>query len=59
MLQSLRGYLSMPRIRDATEVERNTFGDEYGLATHHIATDGLEIFAECADGEPARARDGQ
>jgi uncharacterized protein (DUF433 family) len=47
------------RIRDATEAVRNTFDDEYGLATRRIATDGVDIFVEYADGELARARDGQ
>ncbi|MFC8422635.1 DUF433 domain-containing protein [Streptomyces sp. NPDC057236] len=59
VLRSLRGYLSMSRIRDATEAVRNTFDDEYGLATRRIATDGVDIFVEYADGDLARARDGQ
>lgn len=59
VLRSLRGYLSMPKIREAAEAVRLAFGDEYGLATQRIATDGVDIFVEYADGDLARARDGQ
>ncbi|MGW3428734.1 DUF433 domain-containing protein [Streptomyces melanosporofaciens] len=59
VLRSLRGYLSMPKIREAAEAVRLAFGDEYGRATRRIATDGVDIFVEYADGDLARARDGQ
>jgi uncharacterized protein (DUF433 family) len=59
VLRSLRGYLSMPKIREAAEAVRVRFDDEYGLATQRIATDGVDIFVEHADGDLARARDGQ
>lgn len=59
VLRSLRGYLSMDKIRDAAEAVRVEFADEYGLATRRIATDGVDIFVEHADGDLARARDGQ
>ncbi|MEU1665160.1 DUF433 domain-containing protein [Streptomyces sparsogenes] len=59
VLRSLRGCLSMPKIREAAEAVRLAFGDEYGLATRRIATDGVDIFVEHADGDLARARDGQ
>lgn len=59
VLRSLRGYLSMTKIREAAEAVRIAFGDEYGLATRQIATDGVDIFVEYADGDLARARDGQ
>lgn len=59
VLRSLRGCLSMPKIREAAEAVRLAFGDEYGLATRRIATDGVDIFVEHADSDLARARDGQ
>ncbi|MFI0733351.1 DUF433 domain-containing protein [Streptomyces sp. NPDC021225] len=59
VLRSLRDCLSMSKIREAAEAVRLAFGDEYGLATRRIATDGVDIFVEYADGDLARARDGQ
>ncbi|MYX58608.1 DUF433 domain-containing protein [Streptomyces sp. SID8382] len=59
VLRSLRGYLSMPKIREAAEAVPLAFGDEYGLTTRRIATDGVDIFVAYADGGLARARDGQ
>ncbi|WP_448330141.1 hypothetical protein [Streptomyces sp. DSM 41534] len=59
VLRSRRGYLSMPKIREAAEAVPLAFGDEYGLTTRRIATDGVDIFVAYADGGLARARDGQ
>jgi len=59
VLRSLREYLSLERIREAAEAVRTQFGDEYGLATRRIATDGVDIFTEIQGGDLVRVRDGQ
>lgn len=59
VLRSLRDLgLSKQQVRTAAEVVRKEFATEYGLATRRIATDGIDIFVEYADGL-ARATDQQ
>jgi len=60
VLRSLRGLgLTKSKIRAAAERVRREFNTPYGLATRRIATDGVDIFTECDDGEWERTHDGQ
>lgn len=60
VLRSLRD-LKLPkgRIRDAAAVVRREFGTPYGLATRRIATDGIDIFVDHANGSLERTHDAQ
>jgi uncharacterized protein (DUF433 family) len=61
VLRSLRDLkLSKGSIERAASAVRCEFGNDYGLATRKIATDGIDIFIEYADSDDiARAYDGQ
>lgn len=60
VLRSLRDLgLRKHKIRDAAAAVREEFGTPYGLATKKIATDGVDIFLEYADGGLARVGDQQ
>jgi hypothetical protein len=51
VLRSLRDLgPSMNEIREAAAEVRTTFDTPFGLATHKIATDGIDIFLDFADG---------
>lgn len=56
-LRDLR--LTKRQIRDVVTDVRREFGNEYALATRHIATDGIDVFIHHVDGELARAGDRQ
>lgn len=61
VLRALRS-LKLPtyKIRDAAADVREQFGNEYGLATRRIATDGVDVFVHYLDSdEVARAGDRQ
>ncbi len=60
VLRSLRDLkLSKGKIRDAAAAVRREFGTPYGLATRRIATDGIDIFVDYANGSLERAHDAQ
>lgn len=61
VLRSLRDLgLSTKSIDQAASVVRREFGNDYGLASKKIATDGIDIFIQYADSDDiARAYDGQ
>lgn len=60
VLRSLRSLgLRMTEIREAAAAVRDAFDTPYGLVSHRIATDGVDIFIEHGLGELRRARDGQ
>ncbi|MEU7475326.1 DUF433 domain-containing protein [Lentzea sp. NPDC042327] len=60
VLRSLRDLgLRMNKIRDAAEAVRREFDTPYALATRKIATEGVDIFLEYADGDIARVGDQQ
>lgn len=60
VLRSLRDLrLTKRQIRLAVQDVRDEFGTEYALATKRIATDGVDVFFEYADGELARVGDKQ
>lgn len=60
VLRALRDLgMSKQAVRATATAVRREFHTEYGLATKRIATDGVDIFLHYADGEVARAGDGQ
>jgi uncharacterized protein (DUF433 family) len=60
VLRSLRDLgLSMNKIREAAAEVRTTFDTPFGLATHKIATDGIDIFLDFAPDDMARVGDRQ
>lgn len=61
VLRALRNELGFTKrqIADTVLDVRNTFGTDFGLASKRIATDGIDIFIEHADGEFARVGDHQ
>lgn len=61
VLRALRTLgLSSNKIKDAATAVRMEFGNEYGLATRRIATDGIDVFVHYLDSdEMARAGDSQ
>jgi uncharacterized protein (DUF433 family) len=60
VLRSLRNMgLRMSQIRESAEAVRKAFDTPYGLVSHRIATDGVDIFVEQGLGDLRRARDGQ
>ena len=52
-------HLSMRKVREAALTVRREFDTPYALATKKIATDGVDIFVQFADGDLARASDRQ
>jgi uncharacterized protein (DUF433 family) len=52
-------HLSMRKVREAALAVRREFDTPYALATKQIATDGVDIFVQFADGDLARASDRQ
>ncbi len=51
VLRSLRDLrISKRKIREASAAVRREFGSPYGLATRRVATDGIDIFIDYADG---------
>ena len=51
VLRSLRDLdADMSDIREAASVVRRELGDEYALASERIASDGVDVFVELADG---------
>src|SRR5680860_915533 len=52
-------HLSMRKVREAALAVRYEFDSPYALATKQIATDGVDIFVQFADGDLARASDRQ
>lgn len=60
VLRALRDLrMTKRQIRNVVEDVRDEFGTEYALATKKIATDGIDVFIELADGELSRAGDRQ
>lgn len=60
VLRSLRDLrISKRKIREASAAVRREFGSPYGLATRRVATDGIDIFIDYADGSLERAHDAQ
>jgi uncharacterized protein (DUF433 family) len=60
VLRSLRDLrLTKRAIREAAATVRKEFGTPYALATKRICTDGIDIFVDYAEGDLARASDGQ
>ena len=60
VLRALRDLgLTKQKIREAAAEVRRTFDTPYALATHKIATDGVDIFVHYAHDDLARAGDGQ
>ncbi|GGP35034.1 DUF433 domain-containing protein [Saccharothrix coeruleofusca] len=60
VLRSLRDLgLTKSKVRDAAAAVRAEFGTPYGLATRKIATDGIDIFLDYAEGDLARVGDQQ
>lgn len=60
VLRALRQLgLSKHQIRAVVADVRKDFGNEYALATKHIATDGIDVFIQYVDGEMSRAGDRQ
>lgn len=60
VLRSLRELrLSKRQIREAADAVRKQFDTPYALASKRIATDGIDIFIDHADGDMSRAGDDQ
>lgn len=60
VLRALRDLgLTKQKIREAAAEVRRTLDTPYALATKKITTDGVDIFVHYADGDLARAADGQ
>jgi uncharacterized protein (DUF433 family) len=61
VLRALRNELRFTKrqIADTVGDVRNNFGTDFALASHRIATDGIDIFIRHNDGEFARAGDHQ